>query len=116
MELNFPETGESRLPPQETRIREILVEPYADGRRIRLTIELTPFEERPNLDIEVADPQGSRAASASVIECMNFKMSLTMHLRGEAPAGRYTARAALSFEDHGRVDEKEVVFDLPAGE
>ncbi len=113
MALNFPEMGEDRLPPEETRIRELLVEPYPDGRRIKLTIELTPFQERPNMDIEVEDPQGARAASASVIECMDFRMSLTMHLRGEVPAGRYTARADLSFEDHGQVDQKEVVFELP---
>lgn len=99
MELFFPEMGEPPLPEGEVRIRELRAEPWNDGQRVRVNVELDPFRRRPNLDFVIQDAQGQEVASASVLETMTRKISLTMHLRGSMSPGCYTLEVTLSYTD-----------------
>ena len=99
MEMFFPEMGEPPLPQAEVRIRELQAEPWNDGQRVSVNVELAPFQRRPNLDFVIRDAEGRILASASVLETAMRKLSLTMHLRGLASAGRYTLEATLYFTD-----------------
>jgi hypothetical protein len=84
MDIFFADPAEVPLPPAEVRIRALNVEPYPDGRRLRVYLEVDPFQRRPNADLTLLDSAGQELASAYIIESMTRKMELVMHLRGQA--------------------------------
>jgi hypothetical protein len=88
------------FPRDQIQIERLEVAPYPDGRRVKVIVQITPFRERPNLDIAVFDADGSRVASSSVIGAMAFKLELNLHLRGDtAPEGTFSVRVKLYFDD-----------------
>ena len=128
MDINFSDLSEVPLPPKEVRIREFKVEPYPDGKRLRLTLELTPFLKPPSSEIFITDLLGNQVATANIIEAFDPKMELTMHLRTPDPQGMFAARVLIfyteSLEDitdgdqiiappaRQVVDEKEITFHI----
>jgi hypothetical protein len=130
MDINFTDLSEVPLPPGEVRIREFRVEPYPDGKRVRVYLELTPFQKRPSGELFIVDTLGNPVATANIIETIDSKMELTMHLRNPDPQGGFTARAIIfytsSLEDITEddqivaapereiVDEKEFQFEIGA--
>ena len=42
MDIFFQDPTDIPLPPEEVRIRELTAEPWPDGRRVRVYVELTP--------------------------------------------------------------------------
>lgn len=88
------------LPRDEVRIVSVSATPYPDRRRVKVEVEVTPFRERPNLEIIIQDSQGRTAASSSVIALMQFKTAFNLHLRGsDDPAHEYIVRVLLYYED-----------------
>jgi hypothetical protein len=87
MDFFFPEDHLDRMTPEETRITSLSAEPYPDGRRLHVNIEMTPFQKRPHLEITLKDGEGGEIASASVVEPLTWKIEFTMHLprRAEEP-------------------------------
>ena len=105
-----PEDG---LPPQEVRILELRAELWPDdSRRVRIHLEITPFLERPDIACVITGPKGAEAASISIIETIESRMTFTMHLRGEDSEGQFTLQATLSYQNTGMIDQKSVVFDV----
>ena len=80
--------------------------PHPDGRRLRVNLRLTPFLERPNVDLEVQDASGDRLASATIVETTEPDLALTLHLRASSE-GPLTLVASVSYREHGRVDRRE---------
>jgi len=110
--LNDPEVA--RLPPDQTRLLDLHAEPYPDGRRLRVAMDLTPFLERPYLELKLTDGSGAEAAVASIVEPMTWKLELTLHIRNPtSPGGKYTLLASLSYPDLGEVDRRQITLDLP---
>lgn len=97
MDIFFTDPSDIPLPPAEVRIRQFTAEAYPDGRRVRVYLELTPFQKRPSGEVILQDQQGGILASASIIETMDPKMELTLHLRGQAPTGEYQALARIFY-------------------
>ena len=97
MDIFFQDPSVVPLPPHEVRIRELRVEPWPDQRRIRIYLELTPFQLRPSGEISIIDSAGEEIASASIIETMDPIMELTIHLRGEITPGTYSVRAQVYY-------------------
>ena len=97
MDIFFQDPSEIPLPPEEVRILEMRADPYPDGRRVRIYLEVTPFQKRPNAEIAILDPGGEEVAQVSVIETMSRKLEFTMHLRGPQPGGAYTLAARLFY-------------------
>jgi hypothetical protein len=97
MDIFFQDPTDIPLPPGEVRIRQFRAEPWPDGQRVRITLELTPFLKRPNGEIRITDSQGAEAASISIIETMEPKMEFTMHLRGHGLRGPFTAAAYIFY-------------------
>ena len=91
MDINFHDPSDIPLPPEEVRIRELRAEPLPDGRRVRLFIEITPFQQKPNLEIKLFSESGSEAASLSIIEAIDYKMQFTVHLKDTSASGEYIA-------------------------
>jgi len=94
------------------RFRSVRVEPYPDGRRVQVLLEVTPFRVRPNIDIRLLDPAGEVAASAHVVEASEPKMRLTLHVPRRPDGGIYTARLTLGYPDQEPMDLAEAPFEL----
>jgi hypothetical protein len=62
MEFFFPEDNLTRAVPEETKIATLSAQPYPDGRRLRVNLEITPFQKRPY--IEVIPPQRRMATKS----------------------------------------------------
>lgn len=101
-----PENG---LPPQEVRILELRGEPWPeDGRRVRIHIEMTPFLERPNIEVNISDKDGKEVSSIDIIESIEFRMTFTMHIRSSEAQGPFTLSAALKYPELGVIDQSNV--------
>jgi hypothetical protein len=137
MDIFFQDPSEIPLPPEEVRILEMRANPYPDGQRVRIYLEVTPFQKRPNAEIAILDPRGEEVAQVSVIESMSRKMEFTMHLRKPELGSTYTLAARLFYtaplppppgpeEPAPRqpiqlpeptfVDDRRVTFELPAAQ
>jgi hypothetical protein len=97
MDIFFQDPNEVPLPPEEVRIRELRVQPWPDGQRVKIYLEVDPFQKKPNAEIIITNTAGQEVASASIIESMVRKMELTMHLREGKPGGQYKLRATLFY-------------------
>jgi hypothetical protein len=101
MDSNFFLLNNDNLVPRDqVRLERITATPFADRRRIKVEVEVTPFRERPDLEIVIYDAAGRIVASSSVIASMQFKMEFNLHLRKMSdPAGDYTVQVQLYYED-----------------
>jgi len=113
MEFFFPEDNLERTPPEETRITSLATEPYGDGRRVRVNIDMTFFEKRPHLEVNITDSEGQEISTASFVEPMNFKLEFTMHLRTEPADGPLDLEARLFYPDGPEADPVTTRFELP---
>jgi hypothetical protein len=105
-------------PRAEVRFTDIAVKPYPDGRRMKLHFSLTPFEERPSVDMAVTNAAGQEVATLHLIEAMDQSFDFTMHLRGPEPRGEHRLRMLLFYPENDEpgaarqvVDEQTVTFD-----
>lgn len=127
MEIFFQDPNEIPLPPSEVRIRQLRAEPWPEGRKVRIYLELDPFQKRPNVEVTISDDQANPVAQASIIETMTRKLEFNMHLRHPNTAGWYSVRALLYYQkevvepppgepvvfpDPLLVDEKEIFFEI----
>jgi hypothetical protein len=113
MDFFFPADDLERLAPEQTRIQSLDVQPYPDGERLRVNLQMTPFQVRPHLEVTLTDASGAEVATASIIEPMSWKLELTMHLRG-ASAGPFTLQARLFYPEGPQPAPVSTVFEVPA--
>jgi hypothetical protein len=119
MEFFFNDPNIERLLPEATRLLDLRADPYPDGRRLRVALELTPFLKRPEIELVLTDPSGDVYASATIIEPMGWKLDLTLHIRalsgaieGSAVEGMYELTAILTYPDLGEVDRRTVSIEI----
>ncbi|GAB4542761.1 MAG: hypothetical protein Fur002_13590 [Anaerolineales bacterium] len=115
MEFFFPEdqlTPASRATPEETRITSLSAQPYSDGRRARVNLEMTPFQTRPYIEILLVNSQGQEVASTNFVEPMSWKLEFTLHVRGEH-FNPYTLSARLYYPDGPSAAPMEISFEMP---
>lgn len=100
MTLDFfsPENS-MRATPEETSILSMGAKPYSDGYRLRVNIEITPFQKQPYVEILLINAEGEEVASTNIIEPMGWKLEFTMHLREEELKNPYTLQATLYYPD-----------------
>lgn len=111
MDFFFPEDNLDRATPEETRITSLSAEPYPDGRRLRVNIEMTPFQKRPHLEITLNNGDGDEIASVSVVEPLTWKIEFTMHIRGELK-NPYSLDAKLFYPDGPSTEPQTFPFDV----
>ena len=99
MDIFFHDPDDIPLPPNEVRIRQFNAQAYPDRRRVRVYLEITSFQKKPSAEITLSDARGEEVGSVSIIETIDPRMEMTMHLRGVAANGTYTARAELYYQD-----------------
>ena len=110
----FIQDHRNLLPPEEVRITRVTATPYDDRRRVRVTVEMTPFAVQPNLDITLYHAE-KPIASTSVVAVMNFRVAFTLHLRGAPPPeGECRASVQLYYDDDEHPqDVQSADFTLP---
>lgn len=119
MDIFFRDSDEVPLPPAEVRIRQLLAAPWPDNRRVRVVLELTPFQKRPNGEIRILDSLGEEVAALSIVAALDPNMEFTLHLRAPETAGRYTATAVIYYHEEqepppGQVEQgTDQPFHLP---
>ena len=97
MDIFFQDPTDIPLPPEEVRIRELTAEPWPDGRRVRVYVELTPFQTRPNGEINITNTDEEEVASVSFIETIDPKMQFTLHLRTPETQGEFSVNASIFY-------------------
>jgi len=100
------------VPPDQVRVRRVELKPLADGRRLHVAIELTPFIDRPSLEVAVEDAAGVRVAETSIIETIDHQLAFTLHLRQPPEPGLYALQIEVGYEVDEPVDRREVRFEL----
>lgn len=107
MDIFFDNPNDPPVPPEEMEIRSLVVKPYEDGRRVAIDFEITPFQERPNLEINVHNEAGRQVSTLSVVEAIEHKMSFTLHLREESPGGEYLLTMEVFYTDLSPLEAEE---------
>ncbi len=110
MFIQIEDSEGAPVPPEDVRIQSVHIDPYPDGKRIRVTLELTPFQDPPDLDVIVLDQDGEESASMSIIGAATPKLNFTAHLRGDRLSSTYQLITSLNYEELGEVDRKETAF------
>lgn len=112
----FDDPLEEPKPREDVRIRQIGLYIYPDLRRLAFGVELTPFRERPSIEVTITNGQGAPAGSLHVIETVTPNFSLTMHLRDEAVANPYALTAVLyySWPDREKIEieRRDISFEV----
>jgi hypothetical protein len=111
MDFFFAEDGLQRATPAETHITSLHAEPYADAERVRVNLEMTPFQTKPQIDIALTDAANQEVATASIVEPMGWKLELTLHLRG-AHNGPFRLEARLYYPDGPQAAPVAATFDI----
>ena len=115
MEFFITDPNVERLPPAKTRLLDLRAEPDPDGKRLRVALALTPFQQRPYIELSLTDSTGDEVASASIVEPVGWKLELTLHIRKTgSTAGNYILTASLSYPDLGEVDRRTLTVIIPA--
>lgn len=97
MEIFFQNPDEIPLPMEEMRILDLQAAPW-DNHRLHVSLEVTPFQRRPNLQLTLLDADGVTRAEVSILEPMSRKLELTMHIRGSEVHGTLRLQAVLFYE------------------
>ena len=85
------------LPKEDVRFNELGLFVYDDGRRVAVGFDITPFLERPSIQVLVTNEVGQEAASLSIIEAMQANFNLTLHLRDDPQTANYSIEAQLYY-------------------
>lgn len=116
MDLHFVDPSEAPVPPDEVRIREVQVQPERDGKLLNVQIHLTPFQQRPSLEVEVFDREDRLVAETSIIEAVNPSMEFNLHLRGANGRGQHRMRVEVAYPEQEIVDTKDLTFEVNRAE
>lgn len=109
MQINF--FDDPLLTPrvrEKVQVNQIGLFVYPDKRRVAVGLNLTPFLERPSLELNIRNEIGQIAATLSVIEANEPNFSLTMHLRETTPAAQYHLECIVYYAKSG---EEKIVVD-----
>ncbi len=103
---------EDAVPPQEVRLEEVRVEPWSDdAHKVRVHLQVTPFLARPNLQVNIFDPENQSVSSASIVEAIQHRMVFTMHIRTAEVGQQYSLSVEVSYPDIGTVDQRTMSFN-----
>ena len=97
MDIVFQDPSDIPLPPDEVRIRGLRAEPFPDHQRIRIKLQITPFQKRPNIEIVVTNENEDESGSLTIIESIDPKMEFTVHLKDDEPNGQYTVSSQIYY-------------------
>lgn len=99
MQISFYDDPEKAPKSREdVRLNDLGLYVYPDGRRIAVGFNLTPFIEKPCLEVRVVNAHGEPAGWLNVIETMETNFSITIHLRDKEPTNQYEVTAVVYYQ------------------
>ena len=107
MDPFFTEPDADRQPMELIRFENISVEPYPDRKKVKLLIEVTPFLEKPNIEIGLFNQDGILIASMSLVEIIEYKFELTLHIKNVSLHGENLIQANIYYDDLSQYEIKE---------
>jgi hypothetical protein len=110
-QINADGRAANRATPEETKILSLSAQPYPDGYRLRVNIEVTPFQTRPYIEVTLVDADGEEVASTNIVEPLSWKLEFTLHIRGELH-NPYTLSARLYYPDGPQTEPVLYSFDV----
>ena len=117
MEINlFNDANLVPQPRHKIKIESLTARPYADRFRVKVGLQITPFQERPNLVVVARTSDGRQVSDLDIIATMHYDNEYTMHIRGiDDPQGSYTLSAELYFETRNPPQDRcEIEFTIPS--
>ena len=103
-----------RYPPTEIRLLDLHADSDPERKRLRAALGLTPFQQRPSIELALKDSAGNEVASDSIVEPDWWKLELTMHVRKTGPAnGKYSLSSCLSYPKLGEIDRCTLIIEVP---
>ena len=99
MDIFFSDPGDIPVEPDNVKVRSLTAEPYPDGRRVKIYLEISPFTMKPNIEINIDNQDKLRVGSLSIVETMIHKMDFTIHLREKNPQGNYKITVVIFYND-----------------
>lgn len=114
MDLFFTNSNDIPLPPDQMEIRQLTAQPLEDRKRVQVEFELTPFQQRPNVEITVINRENKPVSGFSVVEAIENKMAFTLHLREPNPQGSYLVDMQVFYTTIPSADEdsEELIKDI----
>jgi hypothetical protein len=114
MQFFINNSGVERLPSADVRFLNLEAIPDPDFKRLKINLELTPFQQRPEIELTLNDSNGVEVASASIIEPVNWKLELNLHIRkNSTKVQRYTLNTILLYPELGEVDRRTLIIEIP---
>ena len=112
--MQFPivDSSEEALMPEKVRIRSVTTQMYEDHRRVKVSLEVTPFQIPPDIVVVIRDREGKELASTNIISAMRSQVEFTMHLPELDASSNCVLFVALVYQEQGRVHEVEKDFPL----
>lgn len=83
---------------EEVRFNQIGIFMHEDGRRFVVGFDLTPFIDRPSIQVFVTDDSAEEVTSLTIIEAFQTNFHLTMHLPDNNNNGLYDVKALLFYQ------------------
>jgi hypothetical protein len=79
-------------------------------------MDLTPFQQKPCLELTLTDSAGEVVATTSIIEPVAWRLELTLHILkpGTTPGEVYKLTVNLSFPDLGEIDSRDLTVEIPS--
>ena len=116
MEFFLTDPDVERLPPADTRLLDLRAKPYPDGKRLRINLELSPFQQKPYIELTLTDSTGEVVATTTVVEPDAWRLDLTLHIRKPVPStgADYKLAVILSFPDLGEIDHRDLTIEIPS--
>lgn len=93
----FDDPSRGPVPKEDVRFNRLGLFMHDDGQRVAVGFDVTPFRERPNIQVTLKNDDGEEAASLNVIEAIQSNFNLTMHLRDEPALDHYEVEAILYY-------------------
>jgi hypothetical protein len=113
MDIFFNDPDIVRLPPEDVRLLDVQITPQPESSRVKIHLELTPFQKRPNLGVIITSSTGNEAAHTTILETMLTKLELTIHLRSPEPGSEYTLEITVYYQKLPQPSEEEIEIQLP---
>jgi hypothetical protein len=96
------------LPEHPVNIRSLAGELSEDKRKVRVSVELSRDDTRPDLDLVLADANGMEISHATIIENFGAGMDFTLHIRTSQVRFPLTLNCRLSYVDEEIASEMSV--------
>lgn len=116
----FDDPSKAPRAREDVRFNQLAVYVHPDSsRRLAVGFDITPFIERPSVEVRAINAQGELAGTLTVIQSNESNFHLTLHLRDKQPTDIYQITATLYYTppidgDLSRmeVDAKTVAVDV----